>query len=644
MERIGRYEILHRIGSGGMAEVFLGRTTGEGGFEKIVALKRILPHMTTNEDLVRMFIDEARISATLSHSNIGQIFEFGKADQSYFIAMEYVQGVDLRSVYRHFQRQRALPPAPVAAFVIKHVCAALEHAHSKLDSQGRPLGIIHRDVSPSNVLLSFEGEVKLIDFGIAKATHRMSVTVGASLKGKYAYMSPEQAAGLPMDHRSDIFGAGTLLFELLTGLNPFLGETDFATLERVRKGRSPAPSSQVREIPLELDRICLRALARDPKDRYSSAGDMEEALEAYCQRAAFSARQMARWIKKHLPEEIEEKKRMVQQARERSQARLRSVSSAELQSTLPEVPKIEAAVLEAPKPEAAVLEAPKPEAPKPEAAVPEARSPRGTPRERDSRPRESRGSMEAPSREEFDEDAATLPPPPSQLVVESRGATDRARQRQPPAIIPSVPPGRAPSSGLLIIEESGKPQEAFTNALAPGTATTPVGKIAIPTSPTAPGGPPPFVAAPSAGATGPGSLLTPVFKPTPASQLTPVSQLSPPSPGRRTNPWLHVIGFIAFAVLVLLGVYYFAGRSDQPALRDPSRGSLEIRIHPPFGAQIFLDEEIQGALTTGGPFTVENILPGKHRLEVKGSQFQPLEKIIEVPPGKTVLDLEVIPR
>ncbi len=332
METVGRYQVLHKLGAGGMAEVLLGRTTGEGGFEKLVAIKRILPSMAENESFVKMFIDEATISAKLNHSSIGQIFEFGKAGDSYFIAMEYIQGVDLRSIHRVFRKQKIAPIPELGAYIMMHVCSALEYAHSKTDTNGQPLNIIHRDLSPSNVLVSFEGEVKLIDFGIAKAAQRLYVTVGANLKGKYAYMSPEQAFGKPVDHRSDIFGAGTLLFELLTGRNPFRADTDLSTLQRVQAARVPEPSRVVKGVDAELDRITLHALTQSPDTRYQTAGEMQEDLEVFSKRSAFSSRRMALWMKEAFREQIEKSRQMLIKAREKAEAEggLQVISTDEL--------------------------------------------------------------------------------------------------------------------------------------------------------------------------------------------------------------------------------------------------------------------------------------------------------------------------
>ena len=313
-ESIGRYEIVTPIARGGMAEVFLGRASGEGGFQRLVTVKRILPNLAATEEFVTMFADEARILAELHHSNIGQVFEFGREGATYFIAMEYIRGVDLRRIYRHFGKKGALPAPAMAAFLVAEVCAALAYAHGRVDNKGDPLGIVHRDVSASNVLASFEGEVKLIDFGIARATQRMHETSGASLKGKFSYMSPEQARGQPLDHRSDIFGCGILLYELLTGQNPFKGETDLGTLERVRKAEIEPPSALAGAIPPDLEHACLCALSREPEDRYQDASELQEVLEQHCFEAGFGRRQLAAWMQEAFTKQMESIRRFDGQA------------------------------------------------------------------------------------------------------------------------------------------------------------------------------------------------------------------------------------------------------------------------------------------------------------------------------------------
>ena len=303
---IGRYEILAPLGKGGMAEVFLGRATGEGGFERLVAVKRILPDLAETPDFVEMFTDEARISAGLSHGNIGQVHEFGRSDDSYFIAMEYIQGVHLRKIYRAFGKMKKIPPPGLAAYVMANVCAALEHAHTRTDAEGTAQNIVHRDVSPSNVLVTFEGEIKLIDFGIARARQRAHETAAASLKGKFAYMSPEQAFGKDLDHRSDIFGAGILLFELLTRCNPFEDDSDLSTLERVRKAKVIPPRKVVGEVPAELEAVCLKALQRKRGDRYASAGQMQAELETFHFKAGYGRQQLSRLMQETFAKQRQE--------------------------------------------------------------------------------------------------------------------------------------------------------------------------------------------------------------------------------------------------------------------------------------------------------------------------------------------------
>ena len=300
-ERIGGYRVLDRIGRGGMAELFVGRTTGQAGFEKLVAIKRILPHLAADVDTIQMFLDEARISARLVHPNVAQIFDLGSSDGTHYIAMEYVHGVSLVAILEHLQQQERLAPTALTAYLVEKTCAALAHAHARRDEQGAPLHIVHRDVSPSNVLCSFEGDVKLIDFGIAKAAQRVQHTRTGLIKGKLSYMSPEQVRALPVDHRSDIFAAGTLLFELLTGVNPFRADSDAGTLERVRQAEAPPPSALVPQIPRALDAVCLRAMSIAPEDRYPDAGQMEHELARLRRQDPYDRRHLAGWLSRALP-------------------------------------------------------------------------------------------------------------------------------------------------------------------------------------------------------------------------------------------------------------------------------------------------------------------------------------------------------
>jgi hypothetical protein len=298
--------LLERINVGGMAEVFRAKAYGVEGFERLVAVKRILPNIAADNEFVRMFVDEAKIAVQLNHANIAQVFDLGVVDGHYYIALEHVHGRDLRGV---FDRCRALGqamPVPIACYTIMRLCEGLDYAHNKRDQSGEPLDLVHRDVSPQNVLVSFEGEVKIIDFGVAKTTSKRSQTQAGILKGKFGYMSPEQVRGLPIDRRSDVFATGIVLYELLTGQRLFLGESDFSTLEKVRNVEILPPRTFNSRIPPELERIVLRALARETNARYQSAIELHDDLQAFVYGAgmACARRDLAAWMKQLFAQEL----------------------------------------------------------------------------------------------------------------------------------------------------------------------------------------------------------------------------------------------------------------------------------------------------------------------------------------------------
>jgi serine/threonine protein kinase len=280
-EAYGPYQLLEKIAVGGMAELFRAKRTGVEGFEKVVAVKRILPHLSDNKEFVDMFIDEAKMVAGLAHPNIVQIYDLGKIEKSYYIAMEYVHGRDLRSILRRAKEKGVVVPRELAALVASRVCSALEYAHRKKDDRGQKMKIVHRDVSPQNILISFEGDVKLTDFGIAKAATKATAHESGALRGKLLYMSPEQAWGKPMDRRSDIFSLGLVLYEMLTDQRPFLGSSELGILEMVRECRIAPPRSLDPAIPDDLEQAVMKALARDPDERYADAAEMQKDLERH---------------------------------------------------------------------------------------------------------------------------------------------------------------------------------------------------------------------------------------------------------------------------------------------------------------------------------------------------------------------------
>ena len=283
---VKQFEILEMIAKGGMAEVFRAKTSGVQGFEKEVCVKKILPHLTEDDSFVEMFVNEAKLAATLSYANIVHVHDLCRsAAGEFFIVMEYVHGKDLSDVIRAAQLAGREVPVDLAIHVGREMLKGLYYAHNKTDPEGAPLNIIHRDISPHNVLVSFMGEVKLTDFGIAKASSIMNKTAVGILKGKYGYMSPEQARGQPLDHRSDIFNTGIVLYELLVGERCFAGSSDFSTLNLMRNAEVTPPTKINAKLPKEMEAIILKALSKDKKDRFQDGVEFEKALATYAKQS-----------------------------------------------------------------------------------------------------------------------------------------------------------------------------------------------------------------------------------------------------------------------------------------------------------------------------------------------------------------------
>jgi eukaryotic-like serine/threonine-protein kinase len=277
-----RYRITERIAAGGMAEVFKGVAESLQGFRKNVAIKRILPNLTKNEKFITMFLDEARLSLFLQHANIVQVFDIGRSDDTYFIVMEFVEGVDLKAIFEWRRRIRKRLTIGQTIYMIMEVCKGLAYAHDLLHPEtGRPLGIVHRDISPANVLISRNGEIKLADFGLAKAASQVEATDPGVVKGKMSYLSPEAARGENVDRRADIFAVGILLYESLTSKRLFYGESDYQTVEMVRNAKIPSIAQQNPEVEPEFEEIVRKALARRVEDRFQTANDLQDALAHY---------------------------------------------------------------------------------------------------------------------------------------------------------------------------------------------------------------------------------------------------------------------------------------------------------------------------------------------------------------------------
>jgi eukaryotic-like serine/threonine-protein kinase len=281
MQHIGRYELVRRIALGGMAELFLGRVSGISGFEKQVVVKRILPHLASDGEFVAMFGREARIAATLEHPNIVHVSDLGHDGRDYYLVMPLLVGKDLLAITRELERRGQPLPLPHAIAIGVAIAAGLDYAHYKTDAHGRPLGIVHRDVSPSNIFVTYGGEIKLLDFGIARASSEVRITRPGTRKGKTRYTSPEQIQDLPLDGRSDVFSLGVILYELTCGRRPFDADSEAAAIERILHQPILPPTHWIPSYPRELARIVMRALAQDRGQRYPTARALREDLERF---------------------------------------------------------------------------------------------------------------------------------------------------------------------------------------------------------------------------------------------------------------------------------------------------------------------------------------------------------------------------
>jgi serine/threonine-protein kinase len=275
----GRFRIIKRLGMGGMGQVYLANAEGVAGFEKLVALKVAHGHVSHDKNVMEMFLTEARLSALLQHPNLGQVYDLGQSEDLYFIAMEYIRGVDLRALINAAAEQGGRLPLPVVLAIVSRLLEGLDYAHALRDKAGKPLKLVHRDVTPVNTLLSYTGEVKLIDFGIAKAADQVSRTRTGMVRGKLSYMSPEQARAQPLDRRSDLFAVGVILYELLLGVRPFDAPSEMQLMENLVDAKYTPPRELDPEITPELEAVVVRALKRDRTERFESASEMQTAVE-----------------------------------------------------------------------------------------------------------------------------------------------------------------------------------------------------------------------------------------------------------------------------------------------------------------------------------------------------------------------------
>jgi len=314
--RFGKYVLLDRVAVGGMAEIFLARQEGLEGFEKTIVIKRIRPHLSHQKSFVAMFLNEAKLAAQLNHPNIVQIYDLGKIAQSYFIAMECIVGRDMRRILPKAEAMGVEFPLVYALKIASSVCEGLYYAHQRTDPYGNPLRIVHRDVTPENIFVSFDGTVKILDFGIAKAANQIEQTRAGEIKGKLAYMSPEQCMGKSLDQRSDIFSLGAVLYEWVTGRKLFSGDSDVAILKSISDGKIVPPRQVRPDIPEAVEQILLKALATDRDERYQTAWELQNDLDRFLNRRDFTPSNihLANFLRELFKDELdEERQRLVAQ-------------------------------------------------------------------------------------------------------------------------------------------------------------------------------------------------------------------------------------------------------------------------------------------------------------------------------------------
>jgi len=600
-----KYLLLERVNVGGMAEVFKAKAFGVEGFERLTAVKRILPSIAEDQEFITMFIDEAKIAVQLTHANIAQIFDLGKVADSYFIAMEFVRGKDLRAIFDRVRKRGGTVPVPMACYTIMKVCEGLDYAHNKKDSAGRDLNLVHRDVSPQNVLLSYDGEIKLIDFGIAKAANKAGKTQAGILKGKFGYMSPEQVRGLPLDRRSDVFSVGIVLYELLTGERLFVGESDFSTLEKVRNVEIMPPSTYNRKIPEELEQIVLKALAKDVDDRYQTAMDLHDDLQSFMYTSGnfFARKDLAAYMGKAFSEEITR-----EEARDEQYRKIRAPGDSGLDA-FDDLPSREPSKKPAPPPSANVSKQPPPPPP-------------SRPQPPPPRPAPKRTMQGMPM---------VAPPPP------------RPSAPQPPPPTPSGPALDMDwDDDELATQIYDKPDgELFGGPGSGPPGHGPMGAAAAPTA--APrassgGAPSPFgppssgAPAPQIGTGSPSSSRPGAPSPFDAPDREPSQPVREPTEVTRqpTGEKSSNVGMlIGVGVVVLLGLA--AGAWFM--LREPEPGTVTLTTDPADPTVLFDDQQVQA---TSSPFVLANVVPGAHLIEVRKTGFQTWSTQIDLRPGQTI--------
>lgn len=640
----GKYYLLERINVGGMAEVFKAKSFGVEGFERIVAVKRILPSIAEDQEFITMFIDEAKVAVQLTHANIAQIFDLGKVGDSYFIAMEYVHGRDMRAIFDRARKNEQPIPVPMACYTTMKVCEGLDYAHNKKDAAGRDLNLVHRDVSPQNILISYDGEVKVIDFGIAKAATRSAKTQAGILKGKFGYMSPEQVRGLPLDRRSDIFSIGIVLYELLTLERLFQGESDFSTLEKVRNVEIMPPSTYNPRIPDELEQIVLKALSKEVEDRYQTAMDLHDDLQSFMYTSGnfFARKDLAQYVKGSFPED---------DTTDPDKQEASPKPSAAAKTERPGAPP-----RPTPAPRGASAPPPPPRASAP--PIPRASAPPPPPR---SAPPPPPRSKSAPP-------SAPPPPPQKQEIKKTLLGMPAARRPEdeasPSAIPQDLAAGRVatpvtddqqrPSLDMdwddeeLATQVYDKPSDIIGSVVKEGEPGTPatsggpgMGGLSGPPGQPTPSTPPgtPSGAPPTMAQDGPRTGPPPIGQPStaPASFEPPPRPISeprphPPSSAKPPKDTKRGGGsIVAVAILIVLLVAGGIGYLVWSAMRP---GRIDGTVRPSTAQVLLGDQQIEVA--HNGRFTIEDLAPGRYTVTIMADGHYQQSETIDIEAGSAI--------
>ncbi|MDD9964896.1 MAG: serine/threonine protein kinase [Myxococcales bacterium] len=689
----GKYLLLERISSGATAAVYRAKIHGEAGFARIAAVKRLLPHMIGDPEFIDTFVREAKTVARLSHRNICPIYELGRVGESLYMAMECVSGKDLGRVMGRLGRLQTPMPPVATAWIGARLCEALDYAHNLSDNDGQPTGIVHRDLSPANVILSYEGEVKLIDFGLAKAVGRAQQTNVDALKRKLGYMSPEMVKGRPIDARSDIFGVGVLLHEMVTERRLFDGKDDIATLTMVSKASVPPPSALVEDPPEALELVIMRALERDPDDRWQTAAEMANALTEFimAEQPLYGTRQLSAFLQGIFANEMSTEAERTRQLLEASDDPQVLASRRTFFATA----RGSAAAARAQVDRRGVESWPAREAHEPDSSGAAEQSQRDTAEGKGEPARRAEGiaaehkprSQEQEAQLPTNPGHATLPASTSNEQGPARGGTPEELEEPTDTEGPTLDEERTEfltehDLQVVAIEEEGfeeEPTEIFFNqdeglddqaGVEPTGATRP-GRRRSPRPTPDPRAPmaadqlrpmlgqsaASSIEAGQAHQSGPAPMGShPASVSVHASEAEasgyPTLGNAPRKPRQRTATLMdqrarqmrnheRLSNWMLFAGIVLLGLAV-AGLiirtplGEQLGIRPPTRGTIEVRTQPSVSASVKLDDVYRGQ----APLRLDGVQRGGHTLEIEAAGYATVRRIVPLEGGETkILDI-----